>query len=494
MAGISGIGGSGLDIDSIVSKMVAAEKAPKQDQLTATQSKATAQLTAVGSLKSAISDFQTALTTLNSPTSFQARAVTLSKSDYLTATASPSASIGSYQVEVTQLASSSKVALAALPATSTSTSSTGATTSSPSTFGKGTLSIKIGDTKLSDIQVDATNNTLSGIRDAINKAGQSQGLSANIVNDTSGARLVLTSTKTGAGNDVSVGVSGDDGSGTLSLTKLAFSPSAAPTDPSVVDPPVPSDPSAARMLTRAKSAAMTIDGLKVTSDSNTVSNAVGGLSFTLKATTTAGSPMTVGVSQDEAGVKGNIQKFVDSYNKLMGVIKTQTSVTKVGDNSAPITAALVGDATARGLTATIRNELGNLQGTGSVKALADLGITTQKDGTLAIDDTKLDKMVSSNFADLSGFFTGDQGLAARLKDKLDPYTMTNGILEQRTTSLSNTLKSVDAQTATLNTRMSALSDRLYKQYNTMDQLYSSLSSTASSLSQQLAAMPFANKG
>lgn len=479
MAGISGIGGSGLDIDSIVSKMVAAEKAPKMDQLNSTQTKATAQLTAIGSLKSAISEFQTALTTLNSPTSFQARAVTLSKSDYLTATASSSASIGSYQVEVSQLANSSKVALAAVPASSTSSSGT----TSPTTFGKGTLSIKVGNTSLADIQVDASNNTLSGIRDAINKAGQSQGLSANIVNDTSGSRLVLSSTKTGDGNDIAVSVSGDDGSGTQSLTKLAYKASGSDS----------SDPAAAHTLTKAKSAQMTIDGLKITSDSNTISNAVDGLSFTLKATTTAGSPMTVGVSQDESGVKGNIQKFVDSYNKLMGVIKTQTSVTTVGENSAPIAAALVGDATARGLTATIRNELGTLQGTGSVKALADLGITTQKDGTLAIDDTKLDKMVSSNFSDLSGFFTGDQGLAARLKGKLDPYTMTNGILEQRSTSLSNTLKSVDTQTTALNTRMTALSDRLYKQYNTMDQLYSSLSTTASSLSQQLAAMPFANK-
>jgi flagellar hook-associated protein 2 len=484
MAGISGIGGSGLDIDSIVTKMVAAEKAPKQDQLSATQSKATAQLTAIGSLKGAISEFQTALTTLNSPTSFQARAVTLSKSDYLTATASTSASVGSYQVTVTQLAGSSKVALASVPATSTTTSSDNKTsTTSPTTFGKGTLSIKVGDTKLSDIQVDATNNTLSGIRDAINKAGQSQGISASVVNDDSGSRLVLSSTKTGDGNDISVAVSGDDGSGKQSLTKLAYTPSNTDS----------TDPAAAHSLTKAKSAQMTIDGLKVTSASNTVSNAVDGLSFTLKATTPADSPMTVGVSQDESGVKGNIQKFVDSYNKLMGVIKTQTSVTKVGDNSAPITAALVGDATARGLTTTIRSELSTMQGTGAVKALADLGITTQKDGTLAIDDTKLSKMVSSNFSDLPSFFTGDQGLAARLKGKLDPYTMTNGILEQRSNSLSDTLKKVDAQTATLNTRMTALSDRLYKQYNAMDQLYSSLSSTASSLSQQLAAMPFANK-
>lgn len=484
MAGISGIGGSGLDIDSIVTKMVAAEKAPKMDQLNATQTKATAQLTAIGSLKGAISEFQTALTTLNSPTSFQARAVTLSKSDYLTATASTSASIGSYQVAVTQLAGSSKVALASVPATSTTTGSDGKTsTTSPTTFGQGTLGIKVGNTSLADIKVDATNNTLSGIRDAINKAGQSQGLSASVVNDDSGSRLVLSSTKTGDGNDISVSVSGDDGSGSQSLTKLAYTPSDKDS----------TDPAAAHSLSKAKSAQMTIDGLKVTSASNTVSNAVDGLSFTLKATTPADSPMTVGVSQDESGVKGNIKGFVDAYNKLMGVIKTQTSVTKVGDNSSPIAAALVGDATARGLTTTIRGELGTMQGTGAVKALADLGITTQKDGTLAIDDTKLSTMVSSNFSDLSSFFTGDQGIAARLKGKLDPYTMTNGILEQRSNSLSTTLKNVDAQTATLNTRMTALSDRLYKQYNAMDQLYSSLSTTASSLSQQLAAMPFANK-
>ncbi|KTT49235.1 branched-chain alpha-keto acid dehydrogenase subunit E2, partial [Pseudomonas oryzihabitans] len=245
MAGISGIGGSGLDIDSIVTKMVAAEKAPKMDQLNSTQTKATAQLTAIGSLKSAISEFQTALTTLNSPTSFQARAVTLSKSDYLTATASSSASIGSYQVEVGRLASSSKVALAAVPATSTSSSGT----TSPTTFGKGTLSIKVGNTSLADIQVDASNNTLSGIRDAINKAGQSQGLSANIVNDTSGSRLVLSSTKTGDGNDISVSVSGDDGSGTQSLTKLAYQASGSDS----------SDPAAAHTLTKAQSAPVPID-------------------------------------------------------------------------------------------------------------------------------------------------------------------------------------------------------------------------------------------
>ncbi|TCQ94311.1 flagellar filament capping protein FliD [Pseudomonas sp. JUb52] len=479
MAGITGIGGSGLDIDNIVKTMVSAEKAPKQNQLTKTESTAVAQLTAVGSLKGAISEFQSALSTLNSPSSFLARSVSVSKSDVLTATASQSAGLGSYQVEVKQLAAGSKVALAAVNATGV--------------FSKGSLNIKVGDTSIPSITIDSTNNTLSGVRDAINAAGKSQGLSATIVSDTQGARLVLSSNQSGDGNDIAVSVANDDGSGSQSLSKLAFTPPAKPTDSSVADPPTPSDPAAARMLTRAQSALMTVDGLQVSSKTNTVSDAIEGVSFTLKTKTDKDSPLTVGVSQDDAGVKGNVKKFVDAYNKLMGVIKTQTAVTSVGESSAPITGALVGDATTRTLTSTIRNELVNMQGTGSIKALADLGITTQKDGTLAIDDTKLSKKVSENFSDVASFFTGDNGLAARMKGKLDVYTQAGGILEQRTSSLSDVRKKVAQQQTALDARMTSLQERLYKQYNAMDSTYSQLSSTASQLASSLAAMPFATK-
>lgn len=479
MAGITGIGGSGLDIDNIVKTMVSAEKAPKQNQLTKTESTAVAQLTAVGSLKGAISEFQSALSTLNSPSSFLARSVSVSKSDVLTATASQSAGLGSYQVEVKQLAAGSKVALAAVNATGA--------------FSKGSLNIKVGDTSIPSITIDSTNNTLSGVRDAINAAGKSQGLSATIVSDTQGARLVLSSNQSGDGNDIAVSVANDDGSGSQSLSKLAFMPPAKPTDSSVADPPTPSDPAAARMLTRAQSALMTVDGLQVSSKTNTVSDAIEGVSFTLKTKTDKDSPLTVGVSQDDAGVKGNVKKFVDAYNKLMGVIKTQTAVTSVGESSAPITGALVGDATTRALTSTIRNELVNMQGSGSIKALADLGITTQKDGTLAIDDTKLSKKVGENFSDVASFFTGDNGLAARMKGKLDVYTQAGGILEQRTSSLSDVRKKVAQQQTSLDARMTSLQERLYKQYNAMDSTYSQLSSTASQLASSLAAMPFATK-
>ncbi|WP_462379129.1 flagellar filament capping protein FliD [Pseudomonas sp. Marseille-QA0892] len=480
MAGISGVGlGTGINIQSMVESMVAAERAPKESQLAKTEKAATTQITAVGSIKSAVSEFQTALTALDSPSSFLARSVSLSKSEAFTATASASAGIGSYQVEVKQLASNSKVALGAVPATST--------------FGRGTLDIKVGSASLPPIAIAPPNDTLVGIRDAVNAAGKEQGLNATIVTDKAGARLVLTSNKTGEGEDISVSVSGGDGSGTASLDKLRFSPPAPPEEGSTeVDPPVPEDPAAARMVSRAKSAIIAVDGLQAVSKTNTVDGVIEGVSLNLKATTASDAPITMGVSQDSAGVKGNVQKFVDAYNKLMKTIQSQTNVTKVGDNSAPVVGALVGDASTRTLVSTIRNELVNAQGSGAIRALADLGVTTQKDGTLAIDNAKLSKMVDSNFSDVAALFTGDTGLATRLKGKLDPYTRTGGIFEERNKQLTSTIAKVDTQKADLNRRMESLSERLYKQFNAMDALYSQLSNTTSQLMASLDAMPFAN--
>ncbi|MNO69628.1 Flagellar hook-associated protein 2 [compost metagenome] len=483
MTSITGLG-SGLDINSIVSSLVSAEKAPKQNQIDKLSKTTTSKITALGSLKSAISDFQTALSSLNKPESFQGRSVSSSKADVLTATGTPKAGVGSYQVEVKQLAQGSKVALAAIPANG----------SEAATFGKGSLTVKVGDTELPAIEVDESNNTLAGLRDAINKAGKEQGVSATIVNDAQGARLVLSSSKMGDGHDIAVSVSGDDGSGSASLEDLAFTPGAAPSDPDVVDPPVPDDPKAPRILSRAKSAELSIDGLLVRSDSNTVEDAIEGVTLNLKSLTKAGEPLSVDVGLDTGGVKGNIKKFVDAYNKLMGVIKEQTVVTSVGEGKTPVTGALVGDATVRSLVSGMRNELVITNGEGGVRVLADLGIKTRQDGTLELDSTKLDKAVSENFEDIASLFAGDNGLAARMTNKLKPYTDTGGVLELRNKALQETLGSVDKQQEVLNRRISALQERLLKQFNAMDALVGNLQSTANSLTNQLASLPFANKG
>jgi len=476
MAGVTGIG-SGIDIDSIVASMVAAERAPKETQLANLEKKTTTQITAVGALKGAISDFQTALAALNKPELFQARSATSSKSDLVGVTATTTAGAGSYQLEVKSLASSSKVALAAIPNTA----------EAPARFTSGMFEVSLGvpgippapNTKESfSVTIDESNNTLAGVRDAINTAGKDVGVSATIVTDEYGSRLVLSSSKTGAGRDITVTASGADEPGLTGLSALNFTGTSGTGKD-------------ARVLTSAQSAELYVDGLKVISETNKVDGAIEGVTLDLKAKTLANEPLTIAVAEDKAGVKKQIQTFVDSYNKLIGVINAQTKVTSVGEGKAPVTGALVGDATARTLLNSIRNELVNVQGDGALRALTDIGITTQKDGTLAIDSAKLDKAMASNFGELPGLFTGDKGLASRLDAKLKPYTETGGILEQRNKAMTETITKIDDQKEALTRRITSLQERLYKQFNAMDLLVGQLSNTSSSLLASLENLPWA---
>ncbi|MGR6588498.1 flagellar filament capping protein FliD [Stutzerimonas sp. R75] len=491
MAGITGIG-SGMDIDSMVKAISSAEKAPKESQLKRVEAKTTTQLTSLGQLKGAISNFQTALSTLNSPSSFLARKATSSDTAVLTATASQSAVAGSYKLEVEKLASNSKVALAAMPA------------DDETKLNAGTLTINVGGTAALDVVVDSTNNTLAGVRDAINKAGASAGVSATIITDDQGSRLVLSSSKTGDGNDVTVSaVNADPAEANQSLTRLAYSgPAVAPdvgdvakypdgdldtsyiTDKAAYDARM-ADAGAGKTLAVAQSAKFTIDGLSVTRDSNSVDDVVSGISFELKKE--GSSSLTI--TRDEAGVQGNVKKFVDAYNTLMTFINTETKVTTVNENDAPVTGALVGDSSVRSLINTIRSELVSPQGDGAIRALADMGITTKKDGTLEMDATKVGKAISSNFEGVAAYFTGDTGLANRLGARLKPYTDAGGILESRTGALQETIEKVDKQKEELTKRITALEERLYKQFNAMDAMVAQLTRTSDSLTQLFDSMP-----
>ena len=143
----------------------------------------------------------------------------------------------------------------------------------------------------------------------------------------------------------------------------------------------------------------------------------------------------------------------------------------------------------RSLVNTVRSELTAVQGDGAFRVLADLGVTTQKDGTLKVDSAILGKAVDKDFDGISAYFTGDNGLAARLSSKLAGYTASGGILEQRTDSLQATLNKVDKQKTELAARMTSLTDRLYKQYNAMDALVGQLKSTSDSLTSLFENMP-----
>lgn len=486
MAGITGIG-SGMDIDSMVKAISSAERAPKESQLKRVEAKTTTQLTSLGQLKGAISNFQSALSTLNSPSSFLARKASSSDAEVVKATASQSAVAGSYKIDVEKLASSSKVALAAI-------------TDDKTKLNAGTLTVKVGGAAALDIVIDSSNNTLAGVRDAINEAGASAGLSATIITDDQGSRLVLSSSKTGDGNDITVSAADKDATETnQSLSKLAYSgPAVAPdvadyadeSDPAYLDAKAAydarvADVSAGKTLAVAQSAKFTIDGLSVTRDSNSINDVVSGISFELSK---EGSS-NVTISRDEAGVQASVKTFVDAYNTLMTFINTETKVTTVNETDAPVTGALVGDSSVRSLINTIRSELVSPQGDGAIRALADMGITTKKDGTLEMDATKVGKAISSSFEGVAAYFTGDSGLANRLGARLKPYTDAGGILESRTDALQKTNDKVDKQKEELTKRITALEERLYKQFNAMDTLVAQLTRTSDSLTQLFDSMP-----
>ncbi|MEE1949781.1 flagellar filament capping protein FliD [Pseudomonas alcaligenes] len=583
MAGILGIG-TGIDIDSIVTALVNAEKAPKTQQLDRLEKATTSRFSALGTLKGSLSGLQTAIQNLNKPSLFSTRTASSSSSAVLSAKADSAAIAGKYSVQVQQLATSSKVGLQSVPADASTT------------FSSGKMTISAGSTSI-EVDVSATNNTLAGMRDSINAAGKDKGISATIVTDASGSRLVLSSTATGAGNDIKIAVT-EDGvtSGTVSLASQAFQPSASlklpafsgapastlfqsgnlairagnstlnvaisdgsslesvrdainaagtgqgvsasietdvagsrlvlnstngtsleltataaggtPTsnpltslnpasDVSATSSGPDSTSGAAGVITKAQSAVLFVDGLKVVSASNTVTSAIDGVTLNLAGAQSAsdlaaGKTVDVTIGVDKGSVKSNIQKFVDSYNSLMNTAAQQTAVVQVGEGSNPVTGALVGDATVRGLLSGLRNELVKMTGEEGTRALADLGITTQKDGTLKIDDAKLSSALDTKFDQVANYFTGDKGLMVRLDKNVGEYLKAGGVFDQRTKALQSTLTGpggIDEQRKALDLRVSKIQERLVAQYTAMDQLVSRLQKTSESLSNQLASLP-----
>lgn len=475
MAGVMGVG-SGIDIGSIVKALVDAEKAPKTLQLNRLEAATTERFSGLGSLKSALSNFQSAVKSLNQTSLFEARTATSSDSARLTASATKDALAGSYQVKINTLASASKVASREIASGTTAQ------------FNTGKLEVKLGGTSVASVTV-ADGATLSQIRDSINTQSQSKGVTANLITDPSdnSTRLVLSSTKTGANQHVTIDVTNLTGGayaplggGKVELDQLAISNSVAAFSDASPN---------AGFITAPGNASLEIDGVAITSTENAVTGAIAGVTLSLKGVTEVGKPVTVDVGIDKAGVKSNLQKFVDAYNKLMSTSAQLTSVVQVGEGKEPVTGPLVGDATVRGLVSGIRNELVKLTGEGGVRALADLGITTQKDGTLKLDDSKLTTALNDNFDKVASYLTGETGLMGRLDKNVDNFSKTGGVLDQRIKGLQTTLSSIDKQREALDLRIAKVQERLVAQYTAMDQLVGRLQKTSESLAGQLASLP-----
>lgn len=394
MITVSGVG-SGLDIESLVTQLVAAEREPTDNRLLRQDAQLTAELSAFGQLKGALASFQVGLTALNSFSTFGQRVTSSSDEAVATVSASEAAEVGSYSLAVSQLSTNHSLASAGY--------------SSPGdTVGEGELTIRFGTTdyvspdpgpesyngftvntqrQSATLTIDSSNNTLEGVRDAINNADI--GVSATIVNDGSAYRLLLNSGFTGAENSLEVSVS-DTGDGNdtdaAGLSALAFNASAVNLSQTVA----------------AQDAQFSLNGLSISSASNSVSGVLDGVDIELN-DLTGTTPVTIGVSEDRAGVKSAVESFVDGYNTF---IATANAVTAF-DPTTLSAAALQGDFSVRSISAQLRQVITNeVDGfSGAINTLSAAGVTTNTDGTLTVDSAALDTAIEENFDQISGLFS-----------------------------------------------------------------------------------------
>jgi flagellar hook-associated protein 2 len=449
--------GSGLDVNSIVKTMVAAEGDPKKAQLSQRESDFKAKISALGSIKSAMTEFQKALDGLKSVSSFQLRSATSSNMDIVKVSATASAVAGQYSVEVLQLAQAQKLA-------------SGGFADANAVVGEGTLTIASASGSFS-VTIDAGNSTLAGIRDAINGAADNIGVTASIANVDDGAggtvsRLVLTSTQTGTAHAVTLSTADSDGNDTdgSGLSRLA--------SPNLQE------------LVAAQDAQFKLDGMTVTRSGNTITGAVDGLTFDLQKAE-PGTTVSVGVSVDNESIAKNVQSFVDAYNKLQDTLKKVGSYVEGGNSG-----ALLGDAMLRSLTARIRSEVTNTVASApdSYNSLALVGVAVDRYGKMSLDRSKMDAAMAADPNAVAAVFANPDGVAGRVGGFMKDYLQTDGILDQRTKGLNRSIRDISDQRERLDVRLASLEARLFRQFNAMDGLVAQLNATGASLKSQLSAL------
>ncbi|MCB5188015.1 flagellar filament capping protein FliD [Methylobacillus caricis] len=395
MASTSGISAStNFDIDSIVSSLMTVEQRPATilaQQKTSYQSK----ISAYATLKSSLSTFQTALANLATASKFKVQSATSSNSEIFSATADGNATLGNYAIKVGQLAQAHKIA-------------TSSFTNTSAAVGTGTLTITLGtydatgnvftanpDKTAKTLTITAENNSLAGIRDAIN-AGD-LGVTASIVNDgQNGGRLVLTSKESGAANSIKISVADADGANTDDdgLSRLAYDPTASAGAGKNLGE-----------LQEAKNAKLNIDGIDVESSSNVVTGVLQGITLNLfKAS--PDTSVSLDIAKDSAKIEESVNAFVKAFNDFNTTLR---NLTKFDESTTDFTqkksGVLLGDATARSISSQIKTALtSSISGAGDFSSLSQIGVAFQRDGSLAVDSAKLKSAIDTNFNDIAKLF------------------------------------------------------------------------------------------
>ena len=447
--------GSGLDLDSILTSLEESKEASLLTPITNQETSVNAEISAYGTLTSALTKLQTAAEALADSSLYESLTTSLSGSGVTAATTSK-AEAGTYKLEVTQLAQAQSL-------------STDGVTSKTTALGTGTLTLQVGTADAVSITLDSSNNTLEGIRTAINASGA--GVTASIVNDGSDTpyRLVLTSDSTGTESAMTVTYTGTDSTDQAS-SLFGYDGSSSSNMTQTVE---------------ALDAELTLNGISITSQSNTVEDAVQGVTLNLSAT---GSSQTLTISQDTDAIYDAISTFVTAYNSYVSSVDTLTAYNADSDTAGE----LLGDSTTRRISTELSSDLYTAIGSGTFSYLSQLGISLDVDGTLQIDEDTLTSAITDNIDAVSEFFIGTDGTSGfigQMTDDLDNYLdEDSGLIVARTDSLESKLVQLEERYAEKQALIDSEMARWTDEFTQLDTLISSLNSTSDYLTTQFDAL------
>jgi flagellar hook-associated protein 2 len=453
MASITSAGvGSGLDLESIITATLNAERSVKENQINEREINYTTELSGVGTFKAALDTFNEALAKLGDDETYNSRSINFSNSleddeQAFSVEVDSSLQTGDFTVEVLQLAKGSKL----------QSSSLGEATD---TVGAGNLTFKAGDNEFT-VAVGAS-DTLEDIRGKINQAAENFGISANIVNSDAGAVLTYDSTISGDGNTLTVTTDDD------SLASIATNS--------------PSSVSGMTVTQNAQNAQVNINNQAVSSSTNVLDNKIQGATLTLNKVTT--EPQEFKVEVDSDVINENVQQFVDAYNELQGQLDTLSN---------PSSGLLASDSTVRNVEQQLQRLFTNdLGGQTQIQSLLELGFSFNRDGELEVSsigigslpsgEETLNTAISSNLSTFQSFFSDDDGLVNQVGDLIDLYTGTGGSLIKREESLNESLETIETDRDKLNNRLENLEASLRSQYAALDSIIAQYQTSGSYIS------------
>ena len=437
--------GSGLDVNSIVTQLIELESQPII-RLESRKGLNDVKISGYGQISSVLSELQSSLSTLKSESLLVQYRAKSSNTDVFTATASSDAAVNNYSIEVVDPADSHRL-------------NSGLFTSESEVVGEGTLTLSSGDNTVA-LTIDSSNNTLAGIRDAINSVNSTLQISASVINVDAGSRLILSADNPGVANAIEITVTGDsvgDDTDNLGLSRLVY------------------DLDTVQNMTElqiADDGLIKIDGFDVTATSNTITDAITGVTLNLVDVGTA----ELDVYKDYSQISTALSKVVSAYNNVRKTLNGLSSTTLSGDNF-----LISIERDLRDIFASRNLGLGN-----GIESVFDIGLSFDKEGVLSFDSSKLTTALDTSVGSVVNLFTDTgSGFAVAMDNLLDSFLGSTGLIKSRTDGLQSRNTDIDDQIQVLNRRIANREEQLLQEFGALDGLVAQISSTGDFLTSQL---------